>query len=313
MSQRIRALAALVGAMILVGGSVAVGRELVAGLPLYFASMIRFALATAVLVPLVLIVEGGWPRISRRGLAILVAQALCGSFLFTVCLLAGLTLTGAADAGVVSATTPAAVALMGRFVFREKLSGRALAGIAASVAGLAALAAGGGPATGPAPFWGDALVLVAVLFEAVFLLLRRVLTEPLSPLAAAMWVSLLGLVLFAAPGLWQARTLDPASLTPAMIAALLYYGLGVTAAAYMLWFYGVVRVDAALAGVVTGVMPVAALLFAVWICGEQPGWREVGGCIGVLAGIICLARRGSDPVAASTPAGKRNVEAAKTV
>ena len=69
--QHVRALAALAGAMVLVGSSVAVGREMVAGLPLYFASMVRFALATAVLFPLVVLVEGGWPRVSRRGLAVL--------------------------------------------------------------------------------------------------------------------------------------------------------------------------------------------------------------------------------------------------
>lgn len=312
MSQRIKALAALIGAMVLVGGSVAVGRELVAALPLYFASMVRFALATAVLVPLVLVVERGWPRVSRQGLVILGVQALCGSFLFTVCLLVGLTLTGAAAAGVISATTPAAVALLGRFVFREKLSGRALSGLMATVTGLAALQIGGDAANGTAPFWGNALVLAAVLFEAVFLLLRRVLTEPLSPLTAAMWVSLLGLALFLVPGLWQIRDLDPAALTPAMLAALAYYGLGVTAGAYILWFYGVVRVDATLAGVVTGVMPVSALLCAAGICGEHLGWREMAGCLGVLAGIVCLAGGGNKKATSASVVGA-DAEVAKAV
>jgi drug/metabolite transporter (DMT)-like permease len=291
MRQRLAALAALVGAMVLVGSSVAVGRLVVAELPIYFASMVRFALATAVLVPLVLVVEGGWPGVSRRGLVILFGQALCGSFLFTICLLGGLRLTGAAQAGVVSATTPAAVALMGRLFFRERLSGRAWLGLGATVVGLAALEAGGKQAAGPAPMLGNVLVLGAVLFEAVFLLLRRVLPDPLSPLAAAMWVSLLGLVLFLVPGIAQAARLDPAALTPARLAALAYYGLGVTAVAYMLWFYGVVRVDAALAGVVTGVMPVAALGFAAWLCGEAAGGREYAGCAGVLAGLLLLAGR----------------------
>lgn len=289
MRQQFTALVALVGAMVLVGSSVAVGRLLVIALPVYFASLVRFALATAVLVPLVLLFEGRWPKVSRQGLAILGGQALCGSFLFTVCLLAGLRLTGAAEAGVVAATTPAAVALMGRLFFREHLSSRALAGLAATSLGLAALEAGLAPMSGPDPLLGNALVLGAVLFEAVFLLLRRALPDPLSPLAAAMWVSLLGLALFLIPGLWEASRLDPAALSPAMLAALAYYGLGVTALAYMLWFYGVVRVDAALAGVITGVMPVSALACAVWLCGEVVGWRELIGCAGVLAGILCLA------------------------
>lgn len=290
MRGRWMAVASLVGAMVLVGSSVAVGRLLVVGLPVYFASMVRFALASAVLVPLVLLVEG-WPRVSRRGMAILGGQALCGSFLFTICLLAGLRWTGAAQAGVISATTPAAVALIGWMLFRERLTGRTWCGLAVTVAGLVALEAGGVSGTGERPLLGNALVLSAVLFEAVFLLLRRILPDPLSPLAAAMWVSLLGLGLFLAPGLAEAAHLDPTKLTPAMVGALAYYGLGVTAVAYILWFYGVVRVDAALAGAVTGIMPVAALGFAAWLCGEVAGIRELGGCAGVLAGILLLAAR----------------------
>lgn len=293
MRQRMAALAALVGAMVLVGSSVAVGRLLVVSLPVYFASMVRFALATAVLVPCVVLVEGGWPGVSRRGFAILCGQALCGSFLFTVCLLGGLCLTGAAEAGVVSATTPAMVALMGLAFFRERLSARGLIGLGATCAGLVALEAGGLTVGGLRSLMGDALVLCAVVFEAVFLLLRRALPDPLSPLAAAMWVSLLGLALFAGPGLWQAASLDWTVLTPARLGALAYYGLGVTAVAYILWFYGVVRVEAALAGVVTGVMPVAALAGTAWLCGETVGLRELAGCAGVLAGIVCLSAGGT--------------------
>lgn len=292
MSSRAKAVAALAAAMVLVGSSVAVGRVLVAALPIHFASMVRFALAAAVLAPLVVAIEGRFPRLSGRTLAVLLGQALCGSFLFTVCLLYGLKLTGAASAGVVTAATPAVVALMGWLFFRERLSARALTGILATACGIGALHASAAPEVGPSPLLGNALVLCAVGFEAVFLLLRRAIDEPLSPLAAAMWVSVLGLTLFLVPGMVEAASLDARMLTPTALAALAYYGLGVTAAAYMLWFYGVVRVDAATAGVATGIMPVAALVFAAGLCGERVGARELAGCAGVLAGILCLAGTG---------------------
>jgi drug/metabolite transporter (DMT)-like permease len=303
MTTRLSAVAALAAAMVLVGSSVAVGRLLVAALPVYFASMVRFALAILVLAPLVLWREGGIPRLRRRTLTILLGQALCGSFLFTVCLLYGLKLTGAAEAGVVAAATPAAVALMGGVFFRERLSGRAVLGIVATMAGIAALHAGDGIKTGPSPFWGNALVLCAVGFEAVFLLLRRAVDEPLSPLAAALWVSVLGLALFLIPGLWEVAGLSATDFTPQALASLAYYGLGVTAAAYMLWFYGVVRVDAATAGVATGIMPVAALCFAALLCGERVGLRELAGCAGVVAGILFLAAGGKKPASAVVTTG----------
>lgn len=290
---RIPALAALIAAMLLVGSSVAVGRMLVSTLPIHFASMVRFALASLVLVPLVVAVEGRFPRVSGRTLGILASQALCGSFLFTVFLLGGLRLTGAADAGVVAAATPAVVVLLGWLFFKERPGSRAVLGIAATTAGIAALGLGQGTNLETDTLWGNGLVLCAVVFEAAFLLLRRSIDAPLSPLAAAMWVSVLGLAFFLLPGLWQAGTIRAAMLTPLALGELAYYGLGVTAAAYMLWFYGVVRVDAATAGAITGVMPVAALLFAAWLCGERITAREILGCAGVLAGIGILSGFGT--------------------
>ncbi|WP_300164845.1 DMT family transporter [Solidesulfovibrio sp.] len=301
MTTRAKALASLAGAMLLVGSSVAAGRILTAALPIHFASLVRFALASLVLAPLVIAREGRLPRLSRRGLAVVCGQALCGSFLFTVCLLAGLRLTGAAEAGVAAAATPAAVTLLGWLFFRERPSGRAVAGILATMAGIALLTAAPARADTPSPVLGNALVLCAVAFEAVFLLLRRALTEPLSPLGAAFWVSAAGTGFFLAPGLWQAGSLDPAALTPGVVAAVVHYALGVTIAAYVLWFYGVVRVDAATAGVVTGVMPVSALFFAALVCGESVGWREMVGCATVLAGIVGLATAGPGRPARTAP------------
>ncbi len=290
MSSRLTAVASLAAAMVLVGSSVAVGRSMTAALPLSFASLARFLLASLVLVPLVVVVEGRFPRVSRRTFYALLAQAACGSFAFTVCLLSGLKFTGAASAGVTAAATPAMVTLFGAVCFKERPGRLALAGIGCVMAGLAVLGfASAGPGVGPAPLWGNALVLLAVCFEAVFLLLRRAVREPLSPLAAAMWVSLLGGLFFLVPGVWEALTLDLGNIPARAVGEVVYYGLGVTAAAYMFWFYGVVRVDAATAGVAAGIMPVAALACAALWCEETIGWREMAGCVGVLAGIVCLA------------------------
>lgn len=58
-------------------------------------------------------------------------------------------------------------------------------------------------------------------------------------------------------------------LTPTMRPALDSSGPAVTALASMLWFYGVMRVEAAVADVITGVMPGAALGGLAWLCGEM--------------------------------------------
>lgn len=55
----------------------ALGRSMTAALPLSFASLARFVLASLVLVPLVVAVEGRFPWVSRRAFYVLLAQAAC--------------------------------------------------------------------------------------------------------------------------------------------------------------------------------------------------------------------------------------------
>lgn len=283
----------LASAMVIVGSSVVAGRIMIAGLPLFFASSLRFALAAAVLWPLVRVLEGGLPRLSRRTWLILALQALCGSFLFTVCLLYGLKWTSPAAAGIVTSTTPACVGVIAWLAFREWPGRAEIAGILFAVAGIMALnLAGAGPGlAGANPLAGSLLVLAAVLCESCFLLLRKAVREPLSPLAASFLVSLLGLAWFAPFGLAEGAHAGLAAVPASAWWAVAYYGLVVTVGAYLLWFAGVVRVPAQTAGVFTALMPLSALATGWLLLGQAPGAGEVLGCLLVLAGLGCLSLR----------------------
>jgi drug/metabolite transporter (DMT)-like permease len=73
--------------------------------PLFLANGLNPAIASAILVPL-LVRLVGLPAVGGRDLLALFLQALTGIFLFRVLLLYGLTLTGAAESGIVTSTTP---------------------------------------------------------------------------------------------------------------------------------------------------------------------------------------------------------------
>ncbi|MUM77177.1 EamA family transporter [Pseudodesulfovibrio sp. F-1] len=282
--------------MILVGSSVVAGKIMVEELPVQFASALRFALALVILLPLLRMREGGLPRLSRRSWLILAVQGLCGSFLFTVCLLHGLALTAPSSAGVITATTPACMGLIAWLGMGERPTRRAGLGILLSVAGLLAVNAASDPGTGSMPFVGNMLVLGAVCFESFFLLLRKGVTEPLTPLAAATAVSLFGLVWFLPGAAWDLIFTIPASggfgaVSVVGWVSVAYYGVFVTVLAYLFWFAGVTRVSAATAGVFTSVMPVSALILSAAILGESVGLSRIVGCACVLAGLVLISRR----------------------
>ena len=102
-------------------------------------------------------------------------------------------------------------------------------------------------------------------------------------------MSLAGLLLFAPLGLWQARDVDLAAISPQSWLVLLYYGLGISAAAYLFWFRGVQQVSGSVAGVFTAVLPLSALGISALVLGTPVTGAHLLGCALVLGAIVLLS------------------------
>lgn len=291
MSSKTNAYINLTLAMVLVGSSVVAGKLMVDELPVFLASAMRFVLALIILIPIIKLREGGLPRISARSWWMLALQSLCGSFLFTLFLLYGLTQTSPASAGIITATTPACMGLIAWLFLKDRPSMRTGLGIALSVLGVLVInMVQGGGVSGSNPLLGNLLVLGAVLFESIFLLVRKTVPEPLSPLAVSTIISLFGLLWFLPMGAYEAWTTDLAAISVTGWLTVFYYGAFVTVLAYLFWFAGITKVAASTAGVFTAVMPVSALVLSALVLGEPIGWPQLTGCGCVLGGIVLISR-----------------------
>lgn len=289
-SERIGAFACLSGAMLIVGSSAVAGKILVAELPVALCQELRFLLALALLWPL-LRREGGLPRLRARTWMLAGLQALGGVAIFNACLLAGLKLTSATHAGILTSVTPASMAVAARLLLGERLRARAVLGVSLAVAGVLALTLGDGAfrASGGA-LSGDLLVLLAVAGETFFLLLRKAVREPVSPLAFSVIMNLYGVALFLLPALDDVPGFDFASVTWRGWLAVVWSGAALSVAAYLLWFRGVVRVPGGVAGVFTGLMPLSAVCLSWLLLGESVSLPQLAGGGLVLAAIWCIGR-----------------------
>ncbi len=293
-------------AMVIVGSSAVTGKLATVEMPLGLASAIRFGLACAALIPLTIWREGGLPALTKRSWLILGGQALTGSLLFNVLFLRGVALTSAAAAGVIVSATPACMGALAILFLGLKPRPGLLLGIGLAAAGAMAAQApellaqwsaggageGGGPGLGRS-LTGGLFVLGAAFCESFFLLLRRGLRQPVSPLAASTLVSLLAFGLFlplAAADVVQDGW-PRVSLGGWLVLA--WYALGVTVAAYILWFRGVSRASAGLASTMAGVMPVSGVLLAWLILGEPWAWERAAACLLTVAGVWLSARSGA--------------------
>lgn len=197
-------------AMAIVGSSVVVGKLLIASFPIFLGAGLRFAIASAVLLPMLISSEKGIPTITRKDWMLLCLQTLTGVFLFTVFLLYGLKFTTAAESGIITSTTPAVLGLISFLFLKERLTWNKAIGIAFTLFGILAINLVGtsaGSERGADPLLGNLLVFGAVIGEALFTIFRKVASEKVTPLAGATLMSILGLLMFLPFALYEARPL----------------------------------------------------------------------------------------------------------
>ena len=293
--KNVRAYIELSLAMSLVGSSVVVGKLITASFPVFLAGGLRFAIASAILVPLLLTREGSLTHsIVRRDWFFLFLQALCGTFLFSVFLLYGLRLTSAAEGGIITSTTPAVLGIISFIWLKERLQINKIFGILLSVLGIVAVNVLGDSLNqeqGSMPLLGNLLVFGAVVGEALFTIFRKVISEEITPLAITTWMSLFGFVLFLPFALHEAFAFDFSVCDFVDWMAIFYYGVVVTVVAFLLWFNGLSKVQAGTAAVFTGMIPVSALLLSYFLLGEAFSWTHILGSLCVLAGISLIAKQ----------------------
>lgn len=287
----------LAGAFSLAGTSVIAGRFVTGELGTFTIAAASLLFALLALLPLC----GRKLTRSLRAMTgaewwLLVWQALFGIFLFRVFLLQGLVRTSAGEAGILTGVTPAVTALIAWLVLKEPLSRVRLLGIAGTVAGILVLEGILAPAAGITRehLLGNALVVCAGLCESFFNILSRLhslkaatrRTPALDPLVQATLVVWLAWLLCLGPALLEQPGVALAALRLTGWAALVWYGLFVTALAFVCWYAGIKRCDAAVAAAFSGMMPFTALLLAVALLGEHPAWQQWLGGLLVMLGMV---------------------------
>lgn len=289
----------LIGAMATVGSTPVASQLIAGGLPPFTATALRFAIALPILLLLARFFGEPVPRPSRRDAALLVGQAALGSVGYTVLMISGLSLTTAANAGVVTGSLPAVVGLLTVVLLGERIGPRMIGAIALATAGVAAVTLDSPAAAelGLSSMLGNALVLGAVVCEGLFLLLQKRLRSPLRPLHMATAMSGLGLalsILPAAAEMWVVGTPEPSAQA---FAGVVWYALVPTVIGFLLWYAGAARTSGSEAALATATMPVTAVALAVAVLAEPLGPFQIAGAACVVAAVLVGASgrtKGSD-------------------
>lgn len=282
--------------MSLVGSYVALSKPLVAAIPVMLLAWMRFGIGAIAMLRWLPRPRDEAPLTPRtRGLLFL--ESFLGNFLFSVCMLYGVSMTSAVSAGVIMAAIPAMVALMSRVFLGERITGRTRAAIACAALGIALLAwARGGDTpdgSGPGAWLGNLLVFGAVLCEAAYAVIGKSLTGALGARRITALINLWGLALVTPFGAWQALSFDFGSVPLHAWALLVFYALAASVWTVWLWMTGLRHVPAAQAGVFTAMLPVSAAFVGVLALGETLGPMQATALVVSLTGVLLATAPGT--------------------
>jgi drug/metabolite transporter (DMT)-like permease len=267
--------ACLAASMALVGSYVGASKLLVVVFPVFLLAWLRFGIGAVAM--------WRWTKrppdetpLTPATRRLLFLESFLGNFLFSICMLYGMSMASAVAAGVVMACIPAAVALLSWAFLRERLSARLLVAIALAVGGVASLswvsapqgASTGGASVSNASPWGIALLLGAVFCEASYAVIGKRLSGVMGPKRISAIVNLWGFVLVTPLGLWMALSFDFSAVAAPTWGLLVLYSLAASVWTVWLWMTGLKGVPAAQAGLFTVFLPLAATAVGVVFLGE---------------------------------------------
>ena len=294
-STRLVAYGCLALSMSMVGGYVALSKPLVAAFPVLLLAWLRFGIA-ALAMPHWLRRPADETPMTGQTRRLVFLESLLGNFMFSICMLFGVSMTSAVSAGVIMASIPAVVAVGSWMFLHERITRRVGLAIVCAAFGIGLLALAPSVSSNPAvpvgtraagmPWLGNVLVFCAVICEAAYAVIGKSLTGRLGPKRISSLINLWGFALTTPMGVWLALRFDFGSVGAGTWLLLVLYALAASIWTVWLWMTGLKHVPASQAGVFAVMLPVSAALVGVAVLGESLSRVQCGAFAISLLGVL---------------------------
>jgi drug/metabolite transporter (DMT)-like permease len=274
------------------GGQFVAGRIAAPLLPPFTAGALRLAIAIAILLALVRVLEGGLPRPDARGLVTMAALGFTGVFVWNACFFPALERVPAGRGALIMALNPIGTALGMWLIFRERLSRGRWAGIALALAGAAVVISRGDL---PSLFTGalgtgELLLFGTVLGWVCYTLIGRGVLGRVSPLAMTTWAALFGGAMLALAALFERPWAAVAALPARGWLAIAYIGIFGTVLAFLFFSEGVRRIGPSRTAIFINFVPVFGVAFSALLLGEPILASMIVGGVMVIGGVLLTTR-----------------------
>jgi len=293
---RALSIALLVLVMLMWGGTYVVTKAGVDELPPMLFALLRFGIASLLLVPLAL-VRGGWARLPRPiPWRTLLLMGLTGVGLYYIGFNLALTYTTASQGALIQSSIPAITAVMAMVWLRERLSRQRVLGIVLAVVGVLLIVARASPdASARSPLVGNLLMFGTVLLWGVYTILAKQVAD-VDIIAITASVAVIGTIMLVPAALIEAAGRPLPSISSASWLRIFYLGALASAVGYLLYGRALRDLDASLVGAFVNLAPVIGVVSGVVLLGEAIAPIAILGGALVLVGVWMSSRQPSEPV-----------------
>jgi drug/metabolite transporter (DMT)-like permease len=274
------------------GGNWVAARWVTPDVPPFALSFWRWALASAMLLPLALAQLRADAPLIRHHLPALAAFGLIGAAGFTLLGYWGVRYTTAVNATLLNSSLPLFVVPLSWWLLKLTVSGRQLAGLALSLAGVASIMSAGELQTlaqlalNP----GDLLLLGGALLWAIYTVMLK--WRPPVRALSFLFCTLAAGAAFSLPFyLWEVSAGGTMLVSGKTVAAIGYLAIFPSIVAYICWNHAVMTLGPNVAGFFNPVIPVFGTLFAVTFLGEPLRLYHLAGFALVIGGVVLTSRR----------------------
>jgi drug/metabolite transporter (DMT)-like permease len=202
----------------------------------------------------------------------------------------GTKLSTAANGSLVTSATPAFVLLFAAAILRERITTRRLIALLIASLGVIAVIDPRSAELNPGLFRGNLALLGAAITWALYSVLIRVVTRDLDVMAVSLVAFLGGLPIAAGAAAWELQTAGMGTITPAVVAGVLFLGVISTALAMVLWNTAFTVLEAGVASLTFFAQPVVGAILGWLFLGERITPLFLLGGVLIAFGLILAAR-----------------------
>jgi drug/metabolite transporter (DMT)-like permease len=282
----------LFGAVLFWSGNNVVAKAIIADVPPFSFTFLRWLLASLILLPFTWsYVKRDWRKASRAWVRLFLI-ALLGICAFNTLLYMAVVTTSAVNVGLISSIFPAAIALFSWIILKVRLARVQMLGMLISFIGIILVIVRGDFAaiTGLVFVEGDLLMLLGILCGAIYPVLLHDKPD-IHPLSLLMIIILLGTLVSLPLYLFDLVQGRVVHINREVLAGLLYIAIFPSVLAYMLWNRGIEMVGANRAGLYLNLIPILTAAMAAAFLGETLSWYHFAGLFLVICGMVLFNLR----------------------